>query len=60
MAADETINIEVKSNLGELNKDIGNTSKLKSALMLEDIKLSKKEGDWYISSIQKDGEITIE
>ena len=26
--ADETINIEVKSNLGELNKDIGNTSKL--------------------------------
>ena len=28
MAADETINIEVKSNLGELNKDIGNTSKL--------------------------------
>ena len=39
---------------------IGNTSKLKSALMLEDIKLSKKEGDWYISSIQKDGEITIE
>ena len=28
MAADETINIEVKSNLGELNKDIGNTTKL--------------------------------
>ena len=39
---------------------MGNISKLKSALMLEDIKLSKKEGDWYISSIQKDGEITIE
>ena len=39
---------------------IGHISKLKSALMLEDIKLIKKEGDWYISSIQKDGEITIE
>lgn len=39
---------------------IGHISKLKSALMLEDIKLIEKEGDWYISSIKKDSEITIE
>lgn len=36
---------------------IGHISKLKSALILEDIKLSKKDGDWYISSIKNDSEI---
>ena len=39
---------------------IGHISKLKSALMLEDIKFIEKEGDWYISSIKKDSEIAIE
>ena len=39
---------------------IGHISKLKSALMLEDIKLIEKEGDWYISSKKKVSEITIE
>ena len=38
---------------------IGHISKLKSALMLEDIKLIEKEGNWYISSIKKDNDITI-